>query len=142
MVRGITNGVLAPADCEMIIEGYFDELGYREMEGPYGEFYGFYGPVHIDPVFHVTAICTRHDILHQTVLHSGRHLSRTDSGNLASLHTEVAIWRALRAIRHRARPRCTSCRRRTAARMRASQSSRPRPARPVPRSARCMRWCR
>jgi UbiD family decarboxylase len=99
MVRGITNGVLAPADCEMIIEGYFDEHGYRELEGPYGEFYGFYGPVHIDPVFHVTAICMRRDVLHQTVLHSGRHLSRTDSGNLASLHTEVAIWRALRAIR-------------------------------------------
>ena len=42
--------------------------------------------------------CAR-DVLHQTVLHSGRYLSRTDSGNLASLHTEVAIWRALRAIR-------------------------------------------
>ena len=38
MVRGLTNGVLAPADAEMIIEGYFDELGYREQEGPYGEF--------------------------------------------------------------------------------------------------------
>ena len=99
MVRGITNGVLAPADAEMVIEGYFDEQGYRELEGPYGEFYGFYGPVHIDPVFHVTAICSRADMIHQTVLHSGRHLSRTDSGNLASLHTEVAIWRALRAIR-------------------------------------------
>jgi 2,5-furandicarboxylate decarboxylase 1 len=99
MVRGVTNGVLAPADAEMIIEGYFDEHGYRELEGPYGEFYGFYGPVHIDPVFHVTAICTRKDPIHQTVLHSGRYLSRTDSGNLASLHTEVAIWRALRGIR-------------------------------------------
>jgi 2,5-furandicarboxylate decarboxylase 1 len=99
MVRGITNGVLAPADAEIIIEGYFDELGYRELEGPYGEFYGFYGPVHIDPVFHATAITMRKDALHQTVLHSGRFLSRTDSGNLASLHTEVAIWRALRAVR-------------------------------------------
>jgi len=99
MVRGMTNGVLAPADAEMIIEGYFDELGYRELEGPYGEFYGFYGPVHIDPVFHVTAICQRRDMIHQTVLHSGRYLSRTDSGNLASLHTEVAVWRALRGIR-------------------------------------------
>jgi UbiD family decarboxylase len=99
MVRGVTNGVLAPADAEIIIEGYFDELGYRELEGPYGEFYGFYGPVHVDPVFHVTAIAMRKDALHQTVLHSGRFLGRTDSGNLASLHTEVAIWRTLRAVR-------------------------------------------
>src|SRR5262249_13078211 len=68
MVRGVSNGVLAPADAEMIIEGYFDELGYRELEGPYGEFYGFYGPVHIDPVFHVTAITMRSDMLHHSVL--------------------------------------------------------------------------
>ena len=98
MVRGVSNGVLAPADAEMIIEGYFDEHGYRELEGPYGEFYGFYGPVHIDPVFQVTAITQRRDVLHQTVLHSGRFLSRTDSANLGSLHAEVAIWRALRAL--------------------------------------------
>jgi 2,5-furandicarboxylate decarboxylase 1 len=97
MVRGLTNGVLAPADAEMIIEGYFDELGYREQEGPYGEFYGFYGPVHMDPVFHVTAITMRKDVLHQTVLHSGTHLSWTDSGNLGGLNAELQIWKVLRA---------------------------------------------
>jgi len=97
MVRGLTNGVLAPADAEMIIEGYFDELGYREREGPYGEFYGFYGPVHMDPVFHVTAITMRRDVLHQTVLHSGSHLSWTDSGNLGGLNAELQGWKALRA---------------------------------------------
>jgi 2,5-furandicarboxylate decarboxylase 1 len=97
MVRGLTNGVLAPADAEMIIEGYFDELGYREQEGPYGEFYGFYGPVHMDPVFHVTAITMRKDMLHQTVFHSGGHLSWTDSGNLGGLNAELQIWKVLRA---------------------------------------------
>ena len=97
MVRGLTNGVLAPADAEMIIEGYFDELGYREQEGPYGEFFGFYGPVHMDPVFHVTAITMRKDVLHQTVLHSGGHLSWTDSGNLGGLNAELQIWKVLRA---------------------------------------------
>jgi UbiD family decarboxylase len=97
MVRGRTNGVLAPADAEMIIEGYFDELGYREQEGPYGEFYGFYGPVHMDPVFHVTAITMRKDMLHQTVFHSGGRLSWTDSGNLGGLNAELQIWKVLRA---------------------------------------------
>lgn len=99
MVRGLTNGVLAPADAEMILEGYFDELGYREFEGPYGEFYGFYGPVHIDPVFHVTAVTMRKDAIHQTVLHGGRLIGRADSATFASLHTEVACWRALRVAR-------------------------------------------
>jgi UbiD family decarboxylase len=97
MVRGLTNGVLAPADAEMIVEGYFDELGYSEKEGPYGEFYGYYGPVHMDPVFHVTAITMRNDVLHQTVRHSGRHLSWTESANLGGLNSELQMWRVLRA---------------------------------------------
>jgi 2,5-furandicarboxylate decarboxylase 1 len=99
MVRGITNDIPVPADAELTIEGYFDELGYREMEGPYGEFYGFYGPSHIDPVFHVTAITHRHDVLHHTLQHSGKLIARADGSNLASLSTEVATWRALRAFR-------------------------------------------
>jgi 2,5-furandicarboxylate decarboxylase 1 len=97
MVRGITNGVLVPADAEMIIEGYFDELGYREKEGPYGEFWGFYGPVHPDPVFHVTAITMRKDVLFQTVVHGGRHIARMESTNFSCVTTEAALWRALRA---------------------------------------------
>ena len=55
MVKSLTNDVLVPADDEVVIEGYLHEHGYTENEGPYGEFWGFYGPVHIDPVFHVTA---------------------------------------------------------------------------------------
>ncbi|MFQ5575099.1 MAG: UbiD family decarboxylase domain-containing protein, partial [Terriglobia bacterium] len=97
MVRGVTNNVPAPADAEMINEGYFDELGYRELDGPYGEFYGYYGPPHIDPVFHVTAITKRKDALFQSVLHSGRNLSRAESANLGALNAEVSAWQTLRA---------------------------------------------
>lgn len=96
MVRGLTNNILVPADAELVLEGYFDELGYREMEGPYGEMWGFYGPMHIDPVFTVTAITHRRDVLYQTVLHSGHLLLRGDSPNMASLSTELSIWRNLR----------------------------------------------
>jgi len=99
MVRGVSNGVLVPADAELVVEGYYDELGYREMEGPYGEFYGYYGKMHIDPVFHATAVTMRSDVLHQTVLHAGRFVCRMDSANLASLNAEVAAWRVLRAAR-------------------------------------------
>ena len=102
MVRGLTNGVLAPADAEMIIEGYFDELGYREQEGPYGEFYGFYGPVHMDPVFHVTAITMRKDVLHQTVFHSGGHLGWTELGQSRCAQCRAADLESLARCRHRA----------------------------------------
>jgi 2,5-furandicarboxylate decarboxylase 1 len=96
MVKGITNNVPVPADAELVIEGYFDEQGYREIEGPYGEFNGYYGAPHIDPVFHATAITMREDALHQTMLHAGRMLSWTDSGNLGAINTETAVWRTLR----------------------------------------------
>lgn len=99
MVRGVTNGIYVPADAEAVIEGYFDELGYREMEGPYGEFYGYYGSMHIDPVFHATAITMRSDAMFQTVLHAGRLVGRMESANLASLNAEVNAWRTLRAAR-------------------------------------------
>jgi UbiD family decarboxylase len=97
MVRGITNGVLVPADAEMVIEGYFDELGYRELEGPYGEFWGNYGPVHIDPVFHVTAITMRRDALHQTVFHGGRQMNLTEASNLHSLGAELSYLNILKS---------------------------------------------
>lgn len=99
MVRGVTNGVPAPADAEMIIEGYLDELGYRELDGPYGEFWGFYGAAHIDPFFHVTAITMRHDALHQSMLHGGRNMARMEATPIGSLHTESAVWAALQAAR-------------------------------------------
>ena len=103
MVRGLTNGVLAPADAEMIIEGYFDELGYREQEGPYGEFYGFYGPVHMDPVFHVTAITMRNDVLHQTVLPQRRPSGLDRLRQSRRAQCRAADLEGLARRRHRAR---------------------------------------
>lgn len=99
MVRGVTNGVPAPADAEMIIEGYLDELGYRELDGPYGEFMGFYGAAHIDPVFHVTAVAMRSDVLHQSILHGARNITRMEMTPMAALQTESVLWAALRAAR-------------------------------------------
>ncbi len=96
MVRGLTNGILAPADAEMIIEGYLDKHGYVEQEGPYGEYWGYYGPVHMDPVFHVTAITMRKDVLHQTVLHGTNRLTRTEAANLNSVSAELRYLKALR----------------------------------------------
>jgi 3-polyprenyl-4-hydroxybenzoate decarboxylase len=55
--------------------------------------------MHIDPVFHATAITMRRDVMFQTVLHAGRFVGRMDSANLASLNAEVNAWRALRAAR-------------------------------------------
>jgi 2,5-furandicarboxylate decarboxylase 1 len=53
--------------------------------------------VHMDPVFHATAITTRRDPLHQSVLHGVRKLGRTDGACLNNISFETHMWRALRA---------------------------------------------
>ena len=42
---------------------------YCEPEGPFGEYMGYYGAIHMDPIFTCTAITMRSDVLHHTLLH-------------------------------------------------------------------------
>jgi UbiD family decarboxylase len=95
VVKCITNDIRVPADAEYVIEGYFDEKGHREPEGPYGEFLGYYGAVKRNPVFHVAAITRRRDALFQTSTIGGKWLSRTDTSLLNAVRTEAMVWRAL-----------------------------------------------
>jgi 2,5-furandicarboxylate decarboxylase 1 len=95
VVKSITNDIRVPADAEYVIEGYLDERGHVESEGPYGEFLGYYGAVKRNPVFHVTAITHRDDALFQTSTIGGKTLGRTDTAQLSALRTEITIWHAL-----------------------------------------------
>ena len=97
MVRCVSNGLLVPADAEVVVEGYLDEQGYRVMDGPYGEFWGYYGAMHIDPIFHVTAITMRTDALHQTTLHGPVKLARQEASHTSGVAAEMLSIRALRA---------------------------------------------
>ncbi len=54
-VKCITQDIEAPANAEIVIEGYVD-LSDRRGEGPFGDHTGFYTPPDYFPVFHVTAI--------------------------------------------------------------------------------------
>jgi UbiD family decarboxylase len=64
MVDCLTQPVSVPATSEIVIEGEFrpdDEA----MEGPFGEFTGYYGEARVRPVITVTAIThRRHPIFH------------------------------------------------------------------------------
>src|SRR5882762_435807 len=73
VVKCVSCDILVPADAEWVLEGYLDERGHVEAEGPYGEFLGYYGGVKQNPVFHLTAVTRR----------------------LNALRTEVMVWRAL-----------------------------------------------
>ena len=95
VVKCVSNDLRVPADAEWVLEGYLGEEGYKEPEGPYGEFLGYYGGVKTNPVFHVTAITRRRDALFQTLTIGGATMSCTDTAQLCTLRTEVLIWRAL-----------------------------------------------
>jgi UbiD family decarboxylase len=97
VVKSLTNDVLVPADAEMTLEGYLDERGYVEPEGPFGEYMGYYGAIHMDPVFHCTAITMRRDVLHHTLLHGSAFvLDQADSANITALRTEAEAMRILK----------------------------------------------
>jgi 2,5-furandicarboxylate decarboxylase 1 len=109
VVKCVTNDIRVPADAEYVLEGYLDERGHVEAEGPYGEFLGYYGAVKRNPVFHLTAVTRRHDALFQTSTISGCSLGRTETAQLGSLRSEILIWRALEvAVREPTAVYCTT----------------------------------
>jgi UbiD family decarboxylase len=95
VVKCATVDVKVPADAEMVLEGYLDERGLVEPEGPYGEYVGYYGVLKNNPVFHLTAITRRRDALFQTVTIGGARLGQTDTAQLTVVKTETAIWGVL-----------------------------------------------
>ena len=99
VVKSLTNDILVPADAEMVLEGYLDERGYVEPEGPFGEYMGYYGAIHMDPVFHCTAITMRSDVLHHTLLHgSALVMDQTDSTVITAMRGEVEAMEILRRV--------------------------------------------
>ncbi len=98
VVKCLTCDIRVPADAEMVIEGYLDERGYVEKEGPYGEYLGYYGGVKMNPVFHVTAITHRADPLFMTTTISGNRMDLTDTSNLEALRCELNVWEALKPV--------------------------------------------
>ena len=85
LVRCATIDAMVPADAEIVLEGYLDEHGWIESEGPFGEYVGYYGRMKTNPVFHLTAITMRRD---------ARIPDRDDWRPLAGLYRYGAALRA------------------------------------------------
>jgi len=67
MVKCITSDIHVPANSEMVIEGYL-EPGETLIEGPFGDHTGFYSPAEPYPVFHVTCITHKKDMIYPATL--------------------------------------------------------------------------
>ena len=58
LVKAVTQNLLVPAECDIIIEGYWN-IGEMRREGPFGDHFGHYSMEDEYPVMHVTAITHR-----------------------------------------------------------------------------------
>ncbi len=66
-VKCITQPIEAPAEAEIVIEGYVDPSEH-EMEGPFGDHTGYYTPAEMFPVFHITAITHRKNAVYPATI--------------------------------------------------------------------------
>ena len=67
VVQGETVSLRYPATSEIILEGFVDPDETRE-EGPFGDHTGYYTPVDLYPVFHITKIFHRKDFIYHSIL--------------------------------------------------------------------------
>ncbi|HXX58957.1 MAG TPA: UbiD family decarboxylase, partial [Thermodesulfovibrionales bacterium] len=67
MVKCVTSDIEVPANSELVIEGYLDP-GEMRIEGPFGDHTGFYSAADYYPVFHVTAVTHRRDIIYPATI--------------------------------------------------------------------------
>jgi 4-hydroxy-3-polyprenylbenzoate decarboxylase len=67
MVKCETSDIQVPANSELVIEGYIDPEE-THIEGPFGDHTGFYSAADYYPVFHVTCITHRKDLIYPATI--------------------------------------------------------------------------
>jgi 2,5-furandicarboxylate decarboxylase 1 len=84
--------LLVPADAEMIIEGRL--LPHeRDVEGPFGDFTGYYGPATESPIVEVTAITHRQDAICMDIF-----VGHREHALLGAIPKEGSIYRKVQTV--------------------------------------------
>lgn len=91
MVKCQTNDMLVPANSEIIIEGEMIE-GETDMEGPFGEFAGYMGPVAPKPVVRITAITHRKNAIYYGIT---SQMPPSESTMLQSMSNAPLLYKQL-----------------------------------------------
>ena len=66
-VQAQTNDLPVLADCEIVLEGQIEPVGWTVDEGPFGDFAGMYTEVRWNPTFTIKAMTHRKDPLFQVI---------------------------------------------------------------------------
>jgi 2,5-furandicarboxylate decarboxylase 1 len=87
-----TIDVDVPASSEIVLEGQLLP-NVRRMEGPFGEFCGYYTQAHEQPVFKVSAITHRRDPIYQTLLTG---MPPNENTYLKGIPQECILWKLIK----------------------------------------------
>jgi 2,5-furandicarboxylate decarboxylase 1 len=71
VVKAVTQDLVVPADCEIVLEGVL-RIDETVVEGPFGEFVGYLAPADPAPVFEVTAVTHRRKPIYHAINGYGR----------------------------------------------------------------------
>jgi len=93
LVSCITNDVAVPATSEVVIEFEVD-MDQLVMEGPLGEYTGYYTPATPKPLATITAITHRRNPVFQGLL-TGKPV--TENHILKQIPFEASVWKSLKA---------------------------------------------
>jgi len=83
---------MIPADADMVIEGIIPP-NVREVEGPFGEFPGTYGPQRMRWVIDITAMNHRRDAIYQDTF-----VGHADDWVLGAIPKEGAIFNCIKGV--------------------------------------------
>ena len=98
LVRCETVDLEVPANAEIVLEG-FVRAGYREQEGPFGEFSGYMSPGGQQPVIDVTCITRRRTPVYHSFL---SQMPPSESSCIRSLSRSAGLFHHL--------SKCSDCR--------------------------------
>jgi hypothetical protein len=83
---------MVPADAELVIEGEIPS-GVREVEGPFGEFPGTYGPQRLRWVIDVKAVTHRRDAIYQDIF-----VGHPDNWVLGAIPKEGTLYNRIKGV--------------------------------------------
>ena len=94
LVRCETVDLEVPANAEIVLEGIV-RAGYREQEGPFGEFSGYMSPGGETPVIELTCMTRRRTPVYQSFL---SQMPPSESSCIRSLSRSAALFHHLKQV--------------------------------------------
>jgi len=86
------ENIMVPADADLIIEGEVPP-GVMEVEAPFGEYTGYFGPQRLSPVIEVKAITHHHNAIYQDAF-----VGHAENWIIGAIPKEGGVYQRIKAV--------------------------------------------